>query len=380
MPGILILHASLGTGHITAAAALEEAFQQQAELAVYTEDVLNYAGAVLRRTLKTLYEQVSERSPQLYRMLYTNTDTDAVEDAFNGNQRLSALERPFLSDLEEFIQQTAPDAIICVHPLPAHVLARCKQEGQLDAPLYVVVTDFLAHSTWLVPGVTRYFLPDDFTRRILLKRGLDPTLIEIMGIPIRREIADEKPKLAMRTRYGLPTDLPLITLFGGGIDPQRVRVMVTDLLDGESDGMLVVVAGRNERLEATLADLTDGPHMQFCCHGRINYVDDLVAASDLVITKAGGLIVSEVLARGKPMVIIDPLPGQEEWNADFVASVGAGIQLRMPESVPAAAFALLNEPERLAAMGTHARLVGRPHAARDTAACILKDIVRQVGG
>jgi processive 1,2-diacylglycerol beta-glucosyltransferase len=103
-------------------------------------------------------------------------------------------------------------------------------------------------------------------------------------------------------------------------------------------------------------------------------VDDLVAASDLVITKSGGLIVSEVLARGTPMVIVDPIPGQEEWNADFVVGVGAGIQLRQPEAVPPAALYLLGQPERLAIMREQARRFGRPRAALDIAERVLGDL------
>src|SRR6185312_9041603 len=98
-----------------------------------------------------------------------------------------------------------------------------------------------------------------------------------------------------------------------------------------------------------------------------DFVDDLIAASDLVITKAGGLIVSEVLARSTPMIIIDPIPGQEEWNADYITGAGAAVQLRMPEMVPTAVEFLLKQPTRIEAMGTQARLIGHPHAAMDIA-------------
>nr|MCU0494156.1 hypothetical protein [Chloroflexaceae bacterium] len=223
MPGILILHASLGTGHTTAAAALEEAFARLSDIPVQSEDVLDYTGAVLRTALTAAYEGASERSPQLYRLLYSGTDSETLDDAFSGNRLLSALERPFLAQLEGLIHQVAPDAIICVHPIAAHVLASRVQEGSLATPMYVVVTDFLAHSTWLVPGVKRYFLPSPFTRRILLKRGVAAEATEITGIPIRLQSTEPKSPQEMRQRHELPTDQPVIALFGGGIEPQRVR-------------------------------------------------------------------------------------------------------------------------------------------------------------
>src|SRR5690606_10351488 len=142
---------------------------------------------------------------------------------------------------------------------PGHVLADNKARGNFSQPFYVVVTDFMAHATWLVPGVERYYVPGDLTERILLMRGVPPDHIAVTGIPVRLEMTEEKAPYEVRARHDLPGDLPVISLFGGGLDIERVRLMVTQLLDGRTPGMLVVVAGRNEGLEEALADLSDGP-------------------------------------------------------------------------------------------------------------------------
>lgn len=373
MPGILIVHASLGTGHMSAANALAESFRHHGRDVVVL-DVLDYANPVLRAALNQYFKQTTERAQTLYKLLYSQSDAADVEEAFSGNRLLTMLERPFLSQFEQVVNDLRPEAVVSVHPVPGHVLAHNKQNGAMSTPLYVVVTDYMAHSSWLVPGVDRYFVPSDFTRRELLIRGVPPELIEVTGIPVSLEINEPKEPISLRERYELPADRPVITLFGGGIDVERVRLMVTQILEGRTEGMLVVVAGRNERLEAALSDLADGPAMRLRLYGKIDHVDDLVAASDLVISKAGGLIVSEVLARGTPMVIIDPVAGQEEWNADVVTGAGAGIQLRMPETVPPAALYLLGQPQRLELMRRQARLIGRPRAALDVAGSILSDL------
>ncbi len=373
MPGILIVHASLGTGHISAANALAEAFKQHGR-SVVVIDVLDYANPVLRAALNQYFKQTTERAQSLYKLLYSQSDAADVEEAFSGNRLLTMLERPFMTQFEQVVSDIRPDAVISVHPVPGHVLAHNKQLGLLDPPLYVVVTDYMAHSSWLVPGVERYFVPSDFTRRELLIRGVPPDLIEVTGIPVNLAINEPKEPAAVRQRHDLPTDRCVMTLFGGGLEVERVRLMVTQILESRTEGMLVVVAGRNERLEEALSDLSDGPHMHLRLYGRVDHVDDLVVASDLVITKAGGLTVSEVLARGTPMVIIDPVAGQEEWNADVVVGAGAGIQLRMPETVPPAALYLLSQPERLELMRRQARLIGRPRAALDVAGSIRGDL------
>ncbi len=376
MPRVLILHASLGMGHAQAAATLGAAFDRLPGAEAQVVDSLDFARGLVRTAATEAYRHASETAPFLYKMLYQSSDAVDMEDSISGNRLFSLLERPFLGRLEEFVTRAAPDAIICVHPLPAHVLQPLRRKGDLPQPLYLVVTDFMAHSTWLVEGAAGYFLPSELTREVLITRRVPLELLHVTGIPVRLEVASPKPMIAMRRRHGLPLDLPLVTLFGSGIDSRRVRLMVTRLLASPAKGHLIVVAGRSRDQAEALADLTDGPQMGLQRLGMIDYVDDLVAASDLVITKAGGLIVSEVLARQTPLVIIDPLPGQEDWNADFVAGSGAGIQLRRPEMVPPVVLGLLADPARLAAMAAQAQRVGRPRAALDIAERVLADLAR----
>ena len=138
-----------------------------------------------------------------------------------------------------------------------------------------------------------------------------------------------------------------------------------------------MVAGRNTEVPSALADLSDRPHMRLHVPGHIDELDDLVTASDLVISKAGGLIVSEVLARGRPLLVIDPIPGQEEWNADYVVSAGAGVQLRLPVWMLHAVQQLLAEPLHLEAMRDRAGRAGRPRAALDIAEYVLRELRAQ---
>jgi processive 1,2-diacylglycerol beta-glucosyltransferase len=249
-----------------------------------------------------------------------------------------------------------------------------RREGRLPQPFYVVVTDYLAHGTWLVDGVARYFLPSELTRADLVRRGVPDEQLVVSGIPVRLAIAEPNEAAAARARHGLPPDRPVVTLFGGGIDPQRVRTIVTGLLASQIPGVLVVVAGRNEALQAAISDLSDGPVMTLRTLAMVDYVDDLVVASDLIVTKAGGLIVSEVLARGTPLVITEPIPGQEEWNADLVTASGAGLQIRAPELVAPTAIHLLLHPERRQQMREQALFVGRPRAAFDIAERVMADL------
>lgn len=374
MTRILILYASLGSGHISAAKALREAFIRHPDVEVQIEDAFEHASPLLRETITTIYERLSERVPHLYRVIYEGSDVEDLEESMSDNLLFAKIERPFLKDLERLVKDSHCDAIICVQQIPSRLLQLLDRNGELPQPHYVVVTDVMAHSTWLSPGVRGYFLPSDLTAEVLIQRGVDPDLVYVTGIPVKLEIAEPKSQHEMKLKHNLPTDAPVVTLFGGGLQNKRVRLIVSKLLESPNPGMLVVVAGRNDYLLEKLEDLTDGPQMKLRKLGMIDYVDDLVVASDLVITKAGGLITSEVLARGTPMVIIDPFPGQEEWNADVVSAMGAGIQLRLPGMVPPAVLHLLSQPHQLEFMRQQAPKIGQPHAALKIADIILEQL------
>src|SRR6266540_3034390 len=221
------------------------------------------------------------------------------------------------------------------HFARAHQCSRKTTAGPRSGKLSArKLSTHVAHKFWLTPGVDGYFVASEIPPRSANRPRRARRQYSRQRYPGQygnrgsHEPAQHpgSPWLAAQS----PADRPL----GGGIATTHVRQMVEGLRALAHPGTLVVVAGRNADVPGALADLSDGPHMRIQVLGHIDYLDDLVAASDLVITKAGGLIVSEVLARGTPLLVIDPIPGQEEWNADYVVSSGAGLQLRVVEWVP----------------------------------------------
>ena len=374
MTKILILHASLGSGHVSAANSIAEALQKLGVQDVRVEDGLDYADSFIRTFLNKGYLKISEQSPSLWRRIYEGTDNPDLEDTLESNVTMGDLQRPFYKKLENLINEYQPDAIISCQQFPLLIVQALKNQGRISQPNYVVITDFMAHSSWLNEGVEAYFVASEFTKEALSLWGIDEKLLHATGIPVKSEISQIKKTADIREKLDLPLDIPVVTLFGGGIMPKRVRRIVETMLVYPEPLVFITVAGRNRQMAEALSDLADTEYVRLRKYQFIDFVDDLVAASDLVVTKSGGLITSEVLARGKPMIVVDPIPGQEEWNADFVSGSGAGIQIRLPEMVPAAILGLLEQPERLASMRTQAEFVGRPNAASEIAKLILADI------
>ncbi len=372
MPRVLLLHASVGSGHKRAAEALATAFGRRQPGEVRVEDVLDHTPRLFRVAYARSYLELTDRAPLVWGYFYTQTNADPNLSEFTNNVR-KLVESIGTTGLKDLLRSFQPDVIICTHFLPMELLVRYKRNARLTQPVYCVVTDHAAHTFWTYTEIDGYFVPDEQTREQLIRRGVTASQINVSGIPVHPEIAEPKDCRVTRARHGLPLDGRVIALFGGGLDNDHVRVIVRGLLHSGIEATVVVVAGRNPTLVETLSDLSSTPRLRLRVLGFVEYVDDLIAASDLVITKAGGLIVSEVLARGIPLVVIDPIPGQEEWNADYVVRSGAGVQLRMSESVAPTVERLFRRPVLLAEMRDCVQSVARPHAALAIAEQVISD-------
>lgn len=371
MARVLILHASVGAGHRRAADALADAFSRRSPGQVRVEDVLNYTNPLFREAYAHSYLRLTDKLPALWGYVYEQTDRDFFRFATELRTLVDAI---WAWGLRKLLRDYAPQVIVCTHFLPVEVLALRKGRSRLNQPLYCVVTDYAAHAFWAYRDVDRYFVATEETRRQLVERGVAAGTIMSNGIPVDPRVTTAKTREQQRQAHGIAHDKPMITLFGGGLEPNRVRVIAEGLVQQNVAATLVVVAGRNRSLLAEISDLESSGAVELHKLGFIDYVDDLVVASDIVITKAGGLTISEVLARGRPMIIIDPIPGQEESNADYLAGVGAAISIRLPQHVPFAVTQLLADPQRLQDMSNSASRAARPRAALDIVETILSDI------
>jgi processive 1,2-diacylglycerol beta-glucosyltransferase len=369
MRRILILHAAVGTGHTTPARALAKAFQMRQVEQVWCEDALAYGSKVFREIYAGSYLELSEKMPTLWAYCYERTDQNETELS---KDLRTLIDRIGVTELAALVRQRRPDAVICTHFLPLNLLAWAKRKQRLTVPLYCVVTDYTGHIYWVEPDVEGYFVATPETGQLLARRGVDAARIRVTGIPVDPAIAIPKDPMQMRQVHHLDR-APVVTLVGGGLAVERVEHLIHGLMRRGFPGTLLVVAGRNTKLEAGLQHVRSSPTLTLRVLGFVDYLDDLVAASDLVITKAGGLMVSEIMARQTPMLLIDPIPGQEEWNADYVVSVGAGVQLRLLDMVPVAVDHLLQCPSRLAELRAGAARAGQPQAALKVAEAVLAD-------
>jgi processive 1,2-diacylglycerol beta-glucosyltransferase len=273
--------------------------------------------------------------------------------------------------LVKLIRQQSPDLALCTHFLPAEILIYLRKKKILDIPIGVVVTDFDAHAMWLLQNVDWYFVACEETRVYLAALGIPSETIFVTGIPIDSIFAVEKPKRETRLRLGLDPDKTTMLVSVGGFGVGPVESLVHALHEIQHPVQIVVICGRNTRLEGRLKNLPPLRHPMKIL-GFTSEMDRWMAAADLLVGKPGGLTSSEALARGLVLVIVNPIPGQEERNSDHFLEEGVGIRCN---NLPALAYkidTLLADRERFLRMQQAVRRMARPDAALEVVSTVLK--------
>ena len=363
---IAIFSASAGAGHLRAAEALEAACRARfPDAEVRNVDTLTLAPKSFRRLYGQGYLDFVNRAPELVGALYDRTNRPpkhpAAERLGMLLQRLNA--RPFVRFLREF----EPDVVAHTHFLPAALAAHEKRKQRFTAPHLVVVTDFDVHRFWLCPGIERYCVAREENRVHLAALGEPLDRIRVTGIPVAPVFDEPKDAAALRRKHGVRADRPLVLVLGGGFGVGPVEALVEGLWSGVRGAELVVVAGRNEALRKRLERRAGGAPVSTRVLGFTRDMHEWMALASLAVTKPGGLTTSEALACGLPLVVANPIPGQETRNATMLFEEGAAISGENPWTIGYRVARLLESPGRLESMRAAARRLGRPQAAGDVA-------------
>ena len=365
---ILILTASVGSGHIKAAQAVAEELRRQApETELFTVDFMSREISFLHWLMKKLYLIILALVPNLYDHCYKLSG-----EGSGGSLAQGAFSCLMLPVLRKILAQYQPDLVLCTHPFPEGACALLKKKGSAEKrnlPLAVVMTDYSLHQIWLYPQVDAYFMATESMKEEIEKRGLQPQLAVASGIPVSMELREMLPKGELRKELGLD-ELPTVLLMGGGLGLGGLDETLRQLEKLPQKLQLLVIAGRNEKLLAKVQAISRESHHAIRCWGYTDEARRLMGASDLLITKPGGLTISEAFVLGLPMLLHDPIPGPETENAVYATRHGAALWLHPGEPLARAVTELLQGG--LASMGEKSRACARPEAASLIAEKILE--------
>jgi processive 1,2-diacylglycerol beta-glucosyltransferase len=366
---VLILSASVGSGHVKAADALARAMRERSDVEeVLCDDSLDHTNVLHKQFYSMLYKKLSEMLPEFLGWWYETSDDPWVAD----KSRL-AIDLPQALPLISLVKEFRPDVILCTHFMPAGVISWLIANGKLEARLGVVVTDFHFHAFWITRAFNWYFVAQEDDKIHMEALGLPGDRIMITGIPVEPEFAQPVNADAVLRRHGLQVGRPTFLVVGGALGLSPATAVVRQLLNLDRDFQAVIVCGRNEKMQDDIVQLVKSRPGDFRVLGYTAEISELMAASTMILTKPGGMTTAEALARGLPMMILDPIGGQEERNSDVLLEAGAAVKCTEVTLVAHKLRRLLDDPPRLERMREAARKLGRPNAARDIARITLEE-------
>jgi len=361
---ILILSASVGNGHTTAAEALKKAFENDGLAGeVRHEDVLKFTNPLFRRLYGKAYIDLVNNMPEVLGWMY-----DQLDEPWKNEKRRLFFDKLNTRPFVKMVHDYDPDWIVCTHFLPAEIISDLKGKGKMSCRQAIVVTDFDMHALWLTRNFEHYFVALDETRYYLEKLGMPPEKISVTGIPIDPKFSEAKDKLAMRDKLGVSRDVPTVILSLGGFGVGRIETLINSLRSTKHPVQILAMCGRNEELKAKLESTKQQEgDVKVVPIGYTREMDAYMSASDLIVGKPGGLTTCEALAKGLGFVIVNPIPGQEERNSDHLLENGCAVRSNNPATLGYKIERLLEDPEKIQAMRKNALKFARPNAASDIA-------------
>ncbi len=364
---VLIATVTAGGGHLAAAAALDEAWRAaRPHDTLEKVDVLDFASKLYRKLYIETYVKVVEHVPEFYAMMFKKTDNHQEV------RKATSFRRSFAHQTNKgfakYLKQFRPDVVLCPHYLPLEIIGHLKTKEEVQPFTVCIVTDFEAHAFWMEPSADFYCVAAEETKGSLVARGVNPGQVVVTGIPVSSKFSTKLNPQEMRKKYGLRDDLPVLLVLSGGFGMGPLEEILAELDKIGENFHTVVVAGRNEELR-----------QKICCQDRTHptqvlgftrNMHELMAVADLIITKPGGLTTSEAMAMGKPILVLNPIPGQEAANSDFLLEHGAAVKINRTEDLGFRIQQLLGS-KKLAEMARAAKALGKPYAAHDICSAIL---------
>jgi processive 1,2-diacylglycerol beta-glucosyltransferase len=275
------------------------------------------------------------------------------------------VERINLQRFQDLVESEPWDVIINTHFLPAEIIASLKRRNKVNVPQMTVTTDFETHRLWVNQPCEHYTTATDEGAATLHQWGISETDISVTGIPIHPVFAQEADRATCLKAQGLTGDRPILLQLAGGLGVGPIAEIYQNLLALEMPVEVVVVAGKNAAVKMDLEQVKVPARHRAKVIGFTDQIDQLMAVADVVVSKPGGLTTSEVLARGAAMAVVNPIPGQESRNSDFLLENGAAIKINNLATLTHKLGLLLQDPARLAGIKANAKRLGRPQAATE---------------
>jgi processive 1,2-diacylglycerol beta-glucosyltransferase len=329
-------------------------------------DSLKYISPFVDRLIVGTYLNTVKRTPNIYGKLYKLSETDeSISDMTKTFNKLLSYR------LFDFINNYNPSVIVCTHTFPLQMLSNLKRKGKIPMPVIGIVTDFVNHLFWKLEGIDAFIVAHDYIRNDMIKMGISKDKIFTYGIPVAGDFLKRRDRSSLLYEFELQNKLTLL-IMGGSLGFGEVRDIFASLLECNRDIQIIAVTGQNRKLKSQLEELSFNTEKNVKILSYSDRISDLMDVSDFIITKPGGVTISEALVKKLPILVISPIPGQEEKNARFLINTGVAAQLIHNEDMDSIFCQIMDNPIRVKHMTEMAGCLAKPKASEEIVNLIVK--------
>lgn len=365
----LILSVSAGQGHNVAAQAISDyIISQDSTSEVRIVDTLKYISPMLDKVLIGSYLSALQVYPKAFTYLYSifNKKDDSVLSL------VEKLEEAISWRILPLIREMMPDVIISTHPFTTQMLSVLKEDNKLNIPTLAIITDYGSHALWVHPGIDYYVVAHESVIPELVQRGRSADTVLALGLPVRESFKEDFSRKETLNKIGLSDEYLTVTLMGGSLALGNMKAILKQLDSIQRPFNIVVVAGHNEKLYDEALEISLRSDKSIAVLKYCDFMGALLQATDLLVTKPGGLTVTEALITGTPLAIFKAIGGQEDQNRQFLLKHNLAIAIDNGDFYAQKIEALLFQGDELKKMSQRASLAAKPNSTKDIYSLLLK--------
>lgn len=375
MKKIMIFYGSYGGGHLSAARSIKEYLENNyTDVEIQMVDCMEYISKTINKVTTKTYSEVAKRAPWAWGHIYKKSKKGIIAKISTDSNKLMAYK------LNKLLKEFSPDYVISTHPFSSQMCAYLKKKNKAGFTLATVMTDYAPHDQWLLypEEVDYFFVAHNGMRDALIDKRIGKSKVYATGIPLSNRFLEHYNKKEILSNLGLIQGKKRVLFFAGGeygLGKNKTFEILKTFAENFPNLQIIAIAGRNKDMKEKFTKLVDDTsrHETIKILEYTNRVPELMSISDLVVTKPGGLTTTESLASGLPIIVINPIPGQEEENAEFLEKNGVAIWLKKEDNVKDVLENIFNNPDKMLDMKVKARLLAKKNSTHDICKIILNN-------
>ena len=367
MKKILIFYASYGGGHLSAANSIKDYLSNHYEnIDVELIDCMKYINKPIEKITTTAYNEMAKKAPWAWGKIYSDSQKGPLAHITTRSNQVFAIK------LLRLLREKKPDLIISTHPFGSQMCSYLKRKGKITSKIATILTDFAPHDQWLVGSdyTDYFFVAHNKMKEYLISKNIPENKIFATGIPISNKFLETFDTSKILNSLGLKENLKTILFFAGGkfgLGKSRTLEIFNTLVNDFNNIQVIAISGKNKKMYEEFNQIVKIANKTnfIKVFEFVNNVPELMAVSDVVITKPGGLTTTESLVSGLPMIIINPIPGQEEENAQFLEHSNVGIWLKKQMNITETISNFLSDNEKLKQMKENTKKISNRNSTKD---------------